>query len=420
MHRTGALHRPRLSIVEVRVHLGRTTRLLGVAAAVLVAAVTSCSSAPGAASAAACDSPGVTPGEVNLGLVYSDSGVGSAAFASARAGADARFGLANEEGGVHGRKIVYQWRDDANDPSQNARVVQELLRGDSAFGLVTITTAFGSAPADLAKQNVPVVGFGLPTWAEYQNMFSTMYQASPVTIGRYLRDSGGSKVGVVITGSSASTLDVIKMYKSAFESVGLTVTDTISYAHSVDSPAHVAQQLAASGVNALVGFTTTEDLAEIMGAVRTANLNLATTVSFTGYDQGLLPTLGPALAGVSIPAYFRPFEAGGAAIDRYRAAMVRYAPEATQPDQQFAMNAYIYADMFVRGLDLAGDCPTRDGFINALRSVSDYDAGGLIEPVDLATNRTGALNCYAFVQVNPTGTGFQVARPRLCADGTTG
>nr|WP_026240024.1 ABC transporter substrate-binding protein [Parafrankia discariae] len=400
--------------------LGSTTGLLGVAAAVLVAAVTGCSSTPGVTNAAVCDSPGVTSNEVNLGLVYSDSGVGSAAFSSARAGADARFGLANEEGGVHGRKIVYQWRDDANDPAQNARVAQELVRGGGTFGLVTVTTAFGGAPAELAKQNVPVIGFALPTWGQYQNMFSNMYQASPVTIGRYLQNSGGSKIGIVITGSSASTLDIIKTYKSAFESVGLTVADTISYAHSADSPARVAQELAATGVNALVAFTTTEDLAEIMGAVRAAKLNLATTVSFTGYDRGVLPTLGPALAGVSVPVYFRPFEAGGAAIDRYRTAMVRYAPEATQPDQQFAMEAYIYADMFVRGLELAGDCPTREGFISALQSVADYDAGGLIEPVNLATNRTGALDCYAFVQVNPTGTGFQVARPRLCANGTAG
>ncbi|MCK9928583.1 ABC transporter substrate-binding protein [Frankia sp. Mgl5] len=401
--------------------LGRVRTLSGLTAVVVAAGLTSCS--PGSSSGsprAACASPGVTSDQVKLGLVYSESGMGSTAIASARSGVDARIGLVNAEGGIHGRKVVYEWRDDTNTLAQSATVTEELLRDEGVFGLVTVTTALGSSLESLAAQKVPVVGFGLQSWAEYPNLFSDMYEASPETVGRYVQANGGSRVGILTTGTPASTVGAVTWYRTAFQSIGLTSTDAISYARGSDSPGRVVRELAAAGADALIGFTTPEDMADVVQAARAANLRLATTVSFTGYDSAVLPVLGQELAGVSFPVYSRPFEAGGAAIDRYRAAMTRYAPETVEPDQQFALHAYVYSDMFLRGLDLAGDCPTREGFIGALRKVTGYDAGGLIEPVNLTTNSTQPLNCYAFVQINPTGTAFQVTRPRLCADGTAG
>ncbi|WP_018500027.1 ABC transporter substrate-binding protein [Parafrankia discariae] len=388
---------------------------------IVAAGLASCSPGSSAESPrAACVSPGVTSDQVKLGLVYSESGMGSSAIASARSGVDARIGLVNAEGGIHGRKVVYEWRDDTNIPAQSATVTEELLREEGVFGLVTVTTALGNSLESLAAQKVPVVGFGLQSWAEYPNLFADMYEASPETVGRYVQANGGRKVGILTTGTPASTVGAVTWYRSAFQSIGLASTDAISYARGGDSPARVVRELTAAGADSLIGFTTPEDIADVVRAAREANLRLATVVSFTGYDSEVLPVLGRELAGVSFPVYFRPFETGGAALDRYRTAMTRYAPETVKPDQQFALHAYVYTDMFLRGLDLAGDCPTREGFIGALRKVTSYDAGGLIEPVNLAANSTQPLTCYAFVQINPTGTAFQITNAHLCADGTAG
>lgn len=398
---------------------GRSAGLLGLVVAVLVAVVASCTATSADKGATAvCDAPGVTPDKVNLGMVLSDTGVGSATFSSARSGAAARIGLANAEGGVHGRTISYEWHDDASSPSQNARVTEDLVRGGDVLGLMLVSTGVGDSLQALAAEKVPVVGLGLPSWSRFPNMFSNMYEASPVTVGQYVRASGGRKVGIVATGTSAAVTENLGRYRAAFESVGLALTDTIPFA-STDNPSGVVQQLAVAGADSLVSFTTPDDLARIVQAAQAANLGLAPTVSFAGYDQSLLPVLGTALAGVSFPVYTRPFEAGGTALDRYRTAMARFAPEVVHPDQQFALQAYIYTDMFLRGLELAGACPTRDGFIQALRKVSDYDAGGLIEPVNLSTNPTQPLSCYAFVRINAGGTDFEVNRQHVCADGTS-
>ncbi|ABW12578.1 putative Leu/Ile/Val-binding lipoprotein transmembrane [Parafrankia sp. EAN1pec] len=399
-------------------HLRRRTRLVAATAAILAATTASCSTSDSKSeAAAACESPGVTSDQVKFGLVFSDSGAGNQALSSARAGVDARIGLANQEGGVNGRRLVYEWRDDAASPSQNAKVVDELVNQESVFGVVAVTTSASGSVESLGSAGIPVVGLADATWKIHPNMFSYSYETSPQIIGRYLQLNGGTKVAFVTTGSSASAVRYTERYASAMRAMGLTVVGTASYS-SGDSPVRVAQQLADSGANVLVGLTTPNDIASIMHAARTINASFAATVSLAGYDRGVLSTLGTDLAGVSFPVYFRPFEAGGPAIDHYRNAITQFAPELVMPEQQFAMYGYIYADLFIRGLQKAGACPTRESFIRGLRTVTGYDAGGLIEPVDLATNINKPLDCSAFVQVDPTGRTFQVTQERLCADGT--
>ncbi|ABW12624.1 putative Leu/Ile/Val-binding lipoprotein transmembrane [Parafrankia sp. EAN1pec] len=393
--------------------------LLGMTVVVAAATLGACSGAEGqAAVGGACVGPGVSAGEVRIGLVYSDSGAGHEAFSAARAGVEGRLGLANEAGGVHGRQVRYEWRDDEASPSTNAEVAKDLVRDGSVFGLLMITTSSSGSIDELGSQGVPVVGLADPTWAEHPNMFSHNYGTSPQTVGRYIQAAGGTKVAIVTTGNAAYTMTYAGQYAAGIESAGLATVATIPYSSGGDSQIRIAQQIAASGADALIGLTTPDDFARVMDGVRTARLNLKASVSLAGYDRANLATLGPALAGVSFPVYFRPFEAGGAAIERYQAAMVKFAPEVVLPEQQFSMYAYIDTDLLLRGLELAGPCPTRQGFIEALRKVTDYDAGGLIEPVNLATNPHQLLECNAFVQIDQTGSAFQVTRERLCANST--
>ncbi|CUU59290.1 ABC-type branched-chain amino acid transport system, substrate-binding protein [Parafrankia irregularis] len=390
---------------------------LAAGAVVLLAVAASCSATPESEKGAtACGGPGVGVEQVKLGLVLFDSGAASAALASARAGVDARIGLANAAGGIHGRKVVYEWRDDAGDVSRNAVVGEQLVGREGVFGVLMMTGAYAGSRDTMLAHNIPVTGLQLWEWAEDQNVFSERFQASPLPIGRYIQAGGGHKVGILTTGSAEATLAAGRVYKDALTSIGLAATEPISFVRSVDSPAQLAQRLANAGVDSLLGLTAPQDLADIVQAARAVALPLTSTVSLTGYDHGLLPGLGAKLAGVSFPVYTMPFEAGGAALDTYRGAMGRFAPEVADPDQQFALQAYIETDLFLRGLEAAGGCPTREGFIGALRRVSDYDAGGLIEPVDLGTTATVPLGCYAFVQITGTGDAFRIVRPRVCAD----
>nr|MDT0667665.1 ABC transporter substrate-binding protein [Micromonospora sp. DSM 115978] len=114
---------------------------------------------------------------------------------------------------------------------------------------------------------------------------------------------------------------------------------------------------------------------------------------------------------------YQPFETASPALDAYRSAMVTHAPELSTPDREVAMLSYITADMFLRGLEAAGPCPTRENFMTALRGVSDYDGAGLIPgTVDLDASFGDFNLCWTFVRVNESGTAFEAA---LNGDGSS-
>ncbi|OHV56572.1 ABC transporter substrate-binding protein [Pseudofrankia sp. BMG5.36] len=301
-----------------------------------------------------------------------------------------------------------------------ATATEDLVEHEKVFGLVTATAALGNSMDRLTRQGVPVAGVAVePSWAGRENMFSFIYSASPEVVGHYIQAARGSRVALITADQSAVTSDTTTAYTRGLRAAGISTVEAFPYVVGSSSPDQVASKIVDFGADALLGLSMPDDFAKVVQATHTLGAHLAVSVVLTGYDHSLLSSFGPALAGVSMPVYFRPFEAGGPAVKRYQDAMTRYAPESGNPDQQFAMFTYISTDLFVRGLDLAGPCPTRAGFIEALRGVSAYDAGGLIAPIDLHDYSGKPLSCYAFVQVTAAGTAFEPVRERMCADGST-
>nr|WP_241832475.1 ABC transporter substrate-binding protein [Pseudofrankia sp. EUN1h] len=387
----------------------------------MAAAATDCATpSSGGGANTPCDSPGVTPNQVTLGFVYPASGGSSSPLSTARAGIDARIGLANEQGGVHGRRIAYQWRDDGGTPSVATVAVDDLVQRQQVFGLVTASATLGDSLNHLTSLGVPVTGISIePAWAGRKNMFSFIYAASPAVVGQYIRAAHGTRVAVITGSDSAASSDATTAYLEGLRAAGVSTFETFPYT-GIGSPDQVARKIMTFGADALLGIVAPHDFGQVVQATRAAGAQLAVSVVLTGYDRSILASDGPALAGVSIPIFFRPFEAGGPAMQRYQSAMARYAPESGGTDQQFAMFTYINTDLLLRGLDLAGPCPTREGFISALRSVTAYDADSLVAPVDLSDYTGKPLSCHAFVQVSPDGASFQAVRDRVCADGSTG
>ncbi|MCM3922459.1 ABC transporter substrate-binding protein [Frankia sp. AiPs1] len=353
---------------------------------------------------------------MKLGFVYPDTGVASKTFTAARAGVDARLGLANAEGGVNGRHITYEWRDDEENPDTNGRVARDLVENARVFGLVMSTVAAAGSAKYLNEQGVPVTGLDAePVWAQYRNMFSFVYSAESAidTFGTYVRQSGGTKAVLLNQPLSGAVARFSEKIIRSMRAAGIEAT-ALTYTDGVDDAAATGRRLAAERTDVLLSLVDPHSLAEILGSLRSAGAAPKSTLSFTGYDTSLLRQLGPVMAGVSIPLYFLPFEAGGPPLAEYRNAVRRYAPQLSSPDQEFALRSYIETDLFLRGLADAGPCPTRASFIRNLHNVSNYNARGLIAPISIRDDFGRQQTCYAFVRANAEATAFEVTQKQLC------
>nr|MDT0664616.1 ABC transporter substrate-binding protein [Micromonospora sp. DSM 115978] len=69
----------------------------------------------------------MTDDDVTFGLIYPDTGLTADLFTAVRAGVDARIGLANAAGGIHGRHVSYEWRDDTAVPGINLQAARTLV-----------------------------------------------------------------------------------------------------------------------------------------------------------------------------------------------------------------------------------------------------------------------------------------------------
>ena len=103
--------------------------------------------------------PGVSDKEILIGSCAALEGPSSALGTQTVAGAKAYFSLANEEGGVHGRKLRLISYDDSYDPAKTQACFDKLM-ADKVFALgffVGTPTAVKYLP--LAEENkVPLVG----------------------------------------------------------------------------------------------------------------------------------------------------------------------------------------------------------------------------------------------------------------------
>ena len=141
--------------------------------------------------------------------------------------------------------------------------------------------------------------------------------------------------------------------------------------------------------------------------VKTAGINAKVLIGGTAYDQSVLDSASAssALEGqyMSSAILFDPAIPGIATMLN---AFKQYVPgyKAGQIPDYGLYGSYIAADLMIKGLQEAGQNPTRQSFISNLRTVTNYTAGGILpSPTSFANFGTVAMlpetSCQYYVQL---------------------
>ncbi|WP_020572665.1 ABC transporter substrate-binding protein [Parafrankia discariae] len=376
-------------------------------------------SAPQADATTDCRAPGVSAQRIDLGVLYPDTGPAAEQSDAVRGGIDARLGEVNAAGGVNGRQVGYQWRDDKGSATGNAMSARDLVERQNVFGLIELSVAASGGAGYLAERGVPVTGLAHEqVWSTMPNMFAFTYVTGVAvdTQGQFVRSRGGRRAVILQPGLSAGISDTADRYARSLAASGIPVVDTVSFTPNVDNPAAAAARVVAAKADVVIGLILPDSLVGILNVLRQAGHAPKVVLSGNGYDKRLLAAFGAQAAGITVPLVYRPLELGGPATRTYLDAMNRYAPQVAQPENDTSVLAYISTDMFLEGLRLAGACPTRAAFIDRLRARNSYDAGGLISPISFRAGAGRPTTCYSFVQVNDSGNAFLVVEPGLCGN----
>lgn len=348
--------------------------------------------------------PGVTASEIVLGAFVAQSGALAGVGTPVVRGASAYYNYVNDTfGGVNGRKIRFIACDDAFDPTKTVACVKKLVEEDKVFAIVnSLGTVPHAAVMDyLIKNNVPVVSphanytpFSKPVKHTYfaiqpnNEIFATAlaryavqrFKAKRVAIlyvddafGQELRDAAiaelkRNKLEPVLTVPHPGTETAFRTYVVRLQGATPDAVILLTYLN----PAALILREAEA-----VSFRPKWLATNVQADIRMVSLAGASAV------EGLIVTgfaSDPGLTNHSGAAKFR------AILKKYFSAEV---------PSGFNLIAYVGAMQIVEGLFRAGPNLTRERFIQALETLTNWDGEGLVPPITYARDdRRGITILY--------------------------
>jgi ABC-type branched-subunit amino acid transport system substrate-binding protein len=380
-----------------------TTATTATGAATTAAASGAAATTGGAAPAGA--QPGLTDTRITVGNVATLTGPVPGLFQGAQFGVDAYFQYVNSTGGVRGRQLELKTGDDGLDCSRDQSQTEGLV--DQVFAFVGSFSIFDNCAAKVFAEHtdVPNVSYALtPDAFALANTYSIEprppgFRTGPFQYYAQLFPDAVKKVGSVYQASSQSAWD---QEKAAMESVGYSIAyERGADTSETDFTADILR-MKDSGVQ----FIWLSDLPVPSQA------KFLSAMQQQGYRPKVVMTAGTAYDGTYFQQLPDPSAAEGMYTDMQyelfldtastvpEVQLFQHWLEKTHPDAQpdlFGVFGWASASLFVQALQAAGDQPTRQGVLDALAGIHDFDANGLIAPVDIGAKQPP--ECWILVQV---------------------
>jgi branched-chain amino acid transport system substrate-binding protein len=337
---------------------------------------------------------------IKIALISSLTGEAASQFSDSPVGFKARIALQNSMGGINGHKIDIMVIDDQTNPSTAPTAVQEAV-SKGVTGIVSVSPLFFLGAKYAQQAGIPVTGgtFDGPEWGEqpYTNMFASdtgsvdpKYPVSTL-FGNFFKKFGGSSsvigsYGYGISPSSArSAVGTAQSAQRNGLKVGVLDTSVPFGSVAFGTAALTAKS---KGVNTLYGAMDDDSNFALLTAMKQAGMKMKTVIFPTGYEPSVVNS--PAwsyLQGSYFVSEFRPYGAPNAGTKQMAAALQKYEHRAPSDFATFNIyEAWLGADLMIKGLEMAGKNPTSAGVIKSLRTLKSYNGNGLLPtPLNFTT-----------------------------------
>lgn len=361
--------------------------------------------------------PGVTDTEIVIGNWGPQSGP-AAAWGTVTTAIEAYFNYINDQGGIHGRKLVLASRDDGYDPARTVAAVRELIDREGVFAFAGgVGTANGLAAMPLLQRaGVPWIGpaTGSEEFAEKSNglIFATFtsYEVEAVLMTRHAVTEMGSKNIAIFyqnDGYGQAGLRGLESEVARLQAEGYDVTigDKVSYERGTTNLGVQALRLRGSGADTVLLFSEPSSAATLVNEFQRLDFKPTMLATVTLLDPTLLAN--PGMQGALFSVFLRlpsviVGEGNGDPIadQLYRDVIVAYAPQVAA-DPFRALAGIAFAEPLIVALEAVGRDLSRAALIEALEAIDGYSTG-LYANLSFADGYQGN-NAVMLLQVTPEG-----------------
>jgi len=313
----------------------------------------------------AAQAQGVSATTVVLGQSTPLSGPAQAAGEEMRNGVLAYLRAFNDAGGAHGRRIELATLDDAGDPARALANTQRLVEQLRVFALIAYPEASVTREVLAAAQRgrvpfiAPLTGADLVRLphrtivtvraSRTEELERVVAHYAQLGLKRYALEVGGSSEPAEWRDALGRTLRKLRLDAA----VGVDDADVVVLAAPVREAADLVRSLKRSGSRAQIVALSTAEAGPLASALGREGAGVA------------LSQVVPPLERTSLPV-----------VAEYRAA---YAKETGgKPYTTTSFEAYLGAKVFAEAVRRAGPALTRDALLQAVETMTAYDAGGYL------------------------------------------
>ena len=351
---------------------------------------------------AASTAPGVTPKQITLGTISTESGPIPGLGASALAAAQAYVAYRNSTGGVCGRQLVLRTADDGADNGRHRAAVNDM--SSKVLGLV------GGVGGGDAGSGEAVVSLGMPVVTvaisdPYQDA-ATVFDINPPlanpkgVIGkyRYLLDAGAKTVALVYPATDQTRAEMQNKHKPLMEAAGIKVVLEHEFPLSTLSFDSSARAVANSKADYMFFLSEVGQSAGMAKSMYGSGYKLKFQEYIT-YDEKFIDLAGDA-AAEGVTAWIRnlPNEEPDSNAEQkaFLTWMDRTAPGV--PADTFAAESWAGAKAFLDSVVALPGPITRPALLAQLRGTETYDAGGFLGTLQLGKKKSNGCQVAMIVQ----------------------
>jgi ABC-type branched-subunit amino acid transport system substrate-binding protein len=352
---------------------------------------------------------GITQDEIRIGSSLALGGHAGYLGSQMLHGAKAYINHINQQGGVHGRKINLIALDDGYDPIRCLYNTQQLILEEKVFSLfcyVGTPTTVRIIPL-VNEAKIPLVGMftGANRLREPINRYlinirASYYQETKAAVDYFVKEKKFTKIAVFYQYDEYG-FDGLRGTEIALKPYGLIPVAKGSYVRGTLDVEAGLEQILVSQAQAVVMIGTYDSCARFIQLAHDKNFSpLFHNVSFVGAKE-LARRLGPIGEGVLVTQVVPPPNPGEneavlPGVTQYIDLLKRYYPK-SRPSF-VGLEGYVNARILVEGLKRAGEKITREGFIQAIESIHQFDLG-ILNPLSFGKDDYQGLDRVYFTRI---------------------
>lgn len=333
-----------------------------------------------------------------IGAVMPLTGIFGFAGVVGNAAAQDAIGIANEEGGINGKKIRYIVEDGQYNLDIATEAFKRIMALEKPLVMVGESTALGKAMGPLIKNDFKVLYGSTSFSSELADAAMNPYTfvAGPtygdmfgILLKYIAKEKPGAKVAFFYSDSDFGK-DPIKFARIMCQRLRLKlVAEEVVPLGAKDLAPQISDLKSKDPDYVIFQGFVVDPVPQVIKACRDLDMKCTFMGTFWGATKMILDKLGPLAEGyMAVNPYMYWWNEDVPMIKKIREYNVKHRPEVQYRDNfymQGFMNVLIAVEC-LRRADRAGEL-TGEGLVKALQSLKDFDTGGLSAPFTIKNNK---------------------------------